>query len=529
MKTKLAAAFVLVLLTIAFIFNHASENSSTQLNNAQNTAGMNPPLHPEGFYDTYYIGCMNLGNVTEAYSNQYEDLGFNLWHAYPRWCGSNFDNGWINWVPADVLNTPDNSYTAEILNGPVDFAHQQNMRILMDRIKINYMAYGQRSDYQCEASNTDEDLWFYTYKNHYSGIDDYDDDPNYGSNSWVRYCSYASTNGGQGSGSWVVTGLNANREQINPVGFSHKYMQDNVHKWYVKPRIRADKNYVENHYDEALCRVDVLNFNGDLIKSVVVRARNFQDTSGAYNGKYKDEFRFIGNDSDFTFEENEAVNFNPDGKEAFDTQCQVDFKVYWYGNCDMWIDYVRVENEPARRLFSGEFENTWLAWEVNDIAMADPNNTILKFYIEEFEFNMLPSMAYVARKIREKSGGKYNLMCDLNYGEFVMHAPLFWENFGKFDAAFIKRFVIDSLQSNEIFTFSYPFNAYLEITDFSDHPVHRPDLWTTPSYVPSTLPISGYDKAEGRFSFPRSPAEYDTWLQEWFDSKQACRMQWCLI
>ncbi|MBK8552235.1 MAG: hypothetical protein IPL53_14700 [Ignavibacteria bacterium] len=124
--------------------------------------------------------------------------------------------------------------------------------------------------------------------------------------------------------------------------------------------------------------------------------------------------------------------FNPNCEDLWDTSCAVDFKVYWYGQCDMWIDYVRVDNEIAHDLFSNDLQNpqfvqyqNWLKWEADSIATLFPN-AAYRFYIEEFEFNQIPCMEYVSRKIdtldRENTFG---FMCDFNYSTFKIHTPGF--------------------------------------------------------------------------------------------------------
>jgi hypothetical protein len=132
----------------------------------------------------------------------------------------------------------------------------------------------------------------------------------------------------------------------------------------------------------------------------------------------------------------------------------VDFRVYWYGKCDMWIDYVRVDNEIADRLFNNDQEFiSWFNWEVDSIATQYPDN-IYKSYIEEFEFNQIPCMAYVNRMIDSLSEGKYSLMFDLNYNTYKIHAPDF-ENV-VMDANYLKRTLYDRVGAKEIFMGAYP-------------------------------------------------------------------------
>jgi hypothetical protein len=514
MKTKTLISLTLLVLVCGFVFIRPT---------AENT-NISPPLSPpEGFKDKFYIGIMDIGNVTSGYSSQYDNMDLNLWHKYPMH-STGIDNGWTNWVAGDVLTASYSQYGDQIKSQVLAWAHGKNMRVLMDRVKLDYLCYGQRSDYQCESEDCYRqnhpypDRWFYTYNNHPPDVStDYtDNDPVYGSGEQVRYSSTSLHTAG-----YVVYGLKSNREQINCDGFSHPYMKDNIHAWYVKPRIRADKNYIDNHNDEPICRIEVYNFDDTLIKSTIIRARNLKDGTGYYDGKYHEEFNFNPqlNDSTLFFPDWQASNFNPNCEFILEQNCQVDYKVYWYGNCDMWIDYVRVDNDVANDLFGSGIQHDiymdWLQWEVQDIACSDPYNATLKFYIEEFEFNNLPCMAYVARKIREISqseGKNYSLMCDLSYIEgLLLQVPSYEEHSSEFDAEYIQRNIVDSLGLEEIFTFAYPFNGY----SYQDPP---PGQTETFYGVPQSLPQPDHNINYGRLGLPELPDAYDFHLQEWLDN-----------
>jgi hypothetical protein len=110
----------------------------------------------------------------------------------------------------------------------------------------------------------------------------------------------------------------------------------------------------------------------------------------------------------------------------------------------MWIDYIRVENEPARRLYEGEL-NTEIIAEVN-FAMADfdperPNH----FYQEEFEFNNLPCIGYVNKIIEDETQGKLTLMANLQYNMFRYHVPPDANGYVEhFSPARLKKYLVDS-------------------------------------------------------------------------------------
>lgn len=411
-KTKIAVSLLLGLITLAFIFKNESTSPGAYISK--------PPAAPAN--NTFLIGAMTDGWQAN-YSKLTDTLHFNMWHRYIT--GGMESNGFNihGWTASDELNAPINDYKTDIQNIIRD-NDNNGMRTLMERPKITRLAFGERSDYQCEVVPPGDPLWFYAYSNsevnNQNITDVTDNDPDYGEGKVVKQCLKDPAINSPGNPVLICSGLKANREQVNMDG---RWEGDRSYGWIVKPRIRADKNYVDNHSDEPICRIDVINYDEDLIKSTIIRARNLKIT-GQYDGKYREDgfdFNSQLGDSDLTFEQPEAINYNPRSAGWFvpDGVCHVDFKVYWYGNCNMWIDYVRVDNDVADRLFKG-LDDIWLQWEATNIG--NHTSSPYKFYIEEFEFNNIPCMSYVSRRLKSYNPN-IGLMCDLNYSNYNTMMP----------------------------------------------------------------------------------------------------------
>jgi hypothetical protein len=182
----------------------------------------------------------------------------------------------------------------------------------------------------------------------------------------------------------VVKRLKANTEQCqrNTDADGHNAWQsDNYHDWLIKPRIRIDSNVAHNSGNTNVCRIVVLNQNRDTIKSAIIKAVHFiNPQTGLYNGQYLEEYYFGQNDSNLTVHGDWAAGTNPwcwlwDARgtrtlqqEETESFNHADIQVYWYGNCNMWIDYVRVDNDIADELFNPN--NPGLAqknWTVNNV------------------------------------------------------------------------------------------------------------------------------------------------------------------
>ncbi len=496
MKTKITIIFVISITIFAFRIINKSEITeiSSQLPDPDST---------------FIIGVLESG-AEGRYDRQVDSLGINLWHRYP----SGTNNGWITshngWIPFDFTDAEYEDYH-EGVEDIIGTNRDSGMYTLMNRGKILRLCFGQRSDYQCEeVSMVNPDYWFYTYKNRDNPSSDSNktgrdtvDNSIFGNGVKVVKCSTSVHQPG-----YIVKGLKANREQINCISSWGGKAVDENYIWYVKPRIRIDTSVVQQFDTTKVCKVDILNFDGNLVKSIILKARNFQNFNNPYHGNYLEEFFYQQGDNELTINPELNERFNPNCENLWNEDCGVDFRVYWYGLCDMWIDYVRVDNEIAHDLFKGAFDSTWLKWEAHDIATLFPN-AAYRFYIEEFEFNQIPSMEYVSRKIDSLDGvNDFGLMCDLNYSTFKIQTPGF--DTVRPSAEYIKRTLIDRLDSKEIFM-----GAYGILSDGENE---------LNNYVPNTLPIYNFDPPD-RTGEPASVTQYEDWLQthldadrnEWYD------------
>lgn len=431
MKAKLMISFIFLLSVSSLYFYRFSEEKSTT---SQQT------LISSGDTNQFIIGAMGMGGVsgyeyyhppfssTINYYQQYDSMNFNLWHKYtilhvkqPR----NLPHGWREVSKQDSLFADSTGDYIQGVKEILEANENHNLKTLMMRPKIEWLCFGQRSDYQCEYIPKDAgDFWYYSYDSTKTGIDTIDNS-SYGNGARVKYCKYNSSNPGEDSG-YAVKNLRSNREQVNPL---ETWQGDAQCAWLVKPRIRIDSSEVDNNPNKKVCRIDVYNYYGDgndsnKIKSVDILVKNFvKSGSFNYDGKYLEEF-YSDTSSSASPIKIDPGKFNPNKEEYFWTEnCKADFRVYWYGLCDMWIDYVRVDNDVADRLLKlsgdAEFER-WLRWEATDIARH--GTSPWRFYIEEFEFNNLPCIKYVNEKLRSYNNN-ISLKANINYPLINAHIP----------------------------------------------------------------------------------------------------------
>ncbi len=487
----------------------------------EETKTIAPPAPNNNISDEFLIGALDNGwDVSYNYINS--TLGFNVWHKY---CdvetidGKKYPAGWIhNGAPGDTLFTTDGSYTSQV-QGVLNNINNHNMKALMHRPKLEYLCYGQRSDYRCVDVNHLEDsqLWFYSFQSpSHTGSDVPD------SGHWVRKCSTMPVGSGGDSPGLVVSRLKANTEQCHTdENDNSKFRWDSQCDWLIKPRIRIDSTLADNpvNWDTKICKIIVLNQNGDTVKKTDVKVFNFINPStGNYGGQYLEEYFFGQNDSTLTIPSGAWGNkwvYKARGNNTNEQTVEnhVDIQVYWYGSCDMWIDYVRVDNDVASDLLSTNPNNTnhqtylnWLQWEAQDIG--DYGSSPLEFYIELLEFNQIPCISYVNEKLDSYSNGRHlKVMAETLWG-FEFHMPR--SAVGEIvTPEKINSLYFERTGSREIFVGDpYPINAAPPVGCFGTS-------YTQFSRIPSTLPWTTGDSV---FAIPESPLEYDRWLTGLFDT-----------
>ena len=506
-KTRLAVSVILVLFTAAFILN-----TGTGINKTITLPSIPPPV---SISDSFLIGSLDNGQDSDfVYLN--ETFGFNLWHRYVSINtigGKQYPSGWINnGAPGDSLFADRSIYVSQV-QGVLDDINNHGMRALMHRPKIEYLCYGQRSDYQCEPAPIDTGKWFYSFNVHNTGIAEID------SGQMVIHCRASGSGPNHDDSGFVVKRLKANTEQSFRNNSFDAYKWDSQPDWLIKPRIRIDSAFANNlsNLNTKVCRVDVLNFNGDTIKRADIYVRNFKASlQGRYNGSYIEEFNFGSPWNDTSSQSRTGDWATGEGQWLYyargnapnDNNCsKTDIQVWWYGSCDMWIDYVRVDNDVASDLLTTDTTNQthqtylqWLQWEAQDIASY--GNAPLQFYIELFQFNQIPCIAYVNRKLDSLTGKNINVMAD-QYTFYQYHMP--WSERGTIvTPQKIKDMYIDRVNAQEVFTGNpYPLT--------SPFPYGCPGS-TQPQFskIPSTLPTtSGGDI----LAKDTTPSGYDAWLQ----------------
>ena len=420
----------------------------------------------------FLLGAMdNRYDFDYIYISDTDYFGMNLWHRYinekydsvmgrkvPTGWDYNFGNG----PHLDNLNAHINDYK-NVVTGVLGENAENEMITLMHRPKIDWLCYGQRSDYQCEKKQyVNPYLWFYSFQENVGQSKR--DNSQYGDGQYVLHCSQnIIPDGGQSymSEGSVLSRLRCNNQQTkNEKGW--KYDKESL--WYVKPSIRIDSNVAHNLQNPNVCKIKVIASDGQtVLKEVIIRANDFLDGNDEYNGRYLEEFYFpIGTNLTIDSAWGDAGAWDSRGNGTCGNEA--DIQVYWYGNCDMWIDYIRVDNDVAHRLLKGndpQFEQ-WLEWEADDIGGHTYGgfHSPYRFYIEELEFNNVPCIEYVNKKLQyHSSPDTVDMMVCFYWANFTNHLPYdhavtngYWKENVKFDAETLHEVFMDTIGLREFYT-----------------------------------------------------------------------------
>jgi hypothetical protein len=507
MADKTKKEFFLPVVVLILIFYSFSEpNETTEKINNSGNLYPNTPL--------FLVGA--AGDYKDIYFNYVDSpLGFTLWHNYVPNTFINkrhYPDGWTFVTQNDKLFSSINEYQSDI-SSCLQNIGSHNMKAWMQRPKIEYLVYGQRSDYRCvDTTYVDKDLWFYTFQSpNHVGLD-IPEAPPYGNGNYVRYCQSKKMIGKTFVNSLpgiVVSRLRTNAEQSHRGTGYDGYRWDTEHEWYIKPRIRVDSSFAMNNPDSSICRLTVLGQDGvRILKDINLKGRNFLNEFGRYDGKYLEEFRNLspGDSLIIKGDWGDKWLFSSRGNKPVDTDNNMsDIQLYWYGNCDMWVDYIRVDNDVAHNLLDTNTSNPvhqqymdWIKWEAQNIAC---NNSIAsyKFYLELMEFNQIPCVSFINRKLDSLCDKKIDMVVASVFYQYHMS----WEDRGKIlKADQIKRQFIDRAGITKVLQGHLPFTSIEDVS-------------LTYSMIPNTLPVSTGDRILAR-SVP--PDTYEAWLQANLDT-----------
>jgi len=324
----------------------------------------------------------HLGETLHVAKNlgRYNELNFNAVHSYDE---SGTDRyGRVN-VPQLTETQIDNyiKFLDSVKN-------TGNLYGFFERSFISKYCYGQRLRYEVasENGNTTLNLGF-VYKTRDRG--------SYGLDEG-RTVVHAVPQTGSTAG-YLCKDIYENLQHSDLFDFR----QNDDRTWYIKPVMRIPTGMQDGIN---VVRIDVISFNGGTVKQVVINTENFKN-GNIYNGQYLENYFNLSpeNKLEISGDTNSTdLNYGRDVDwKTWNTNCLVDFRVWWYGECEVWFDQMIVDDETANILFDQNLQsdiNIRINQEVNNFTN---HGGLYTFFMDEIFISQYPCIKYVVGKMRE--------------------------------------------------------------------------------------------------------------------------------
>ncbi|MBS1517223.1 MAG: right-handed parallel beta-helix repeat-containing protein, partial [Bacteroidetes bacterium] len=388
MKTKLRfKVFTLLLIpALYFIISAGFKENESIISKVSLTVDSTAKEFINLIFTDKYFGRYNPNDpraLEKNINNIKDSLHFNSVHIY----GYDSSSG--------KFTEPISNYSGYIGN-LMEQVKDSGLNGFYGRWKIERLCYGQRLEYEAEGGNNG-----FSYSNN---------------------TGYEMTD----SGRQVVKGC-LNSAQCPETDATPRYLCQNIFEnlqhgdltdftqldtanWFIKPVMRIDSSVVDNNPNDSVVRIDVINYKGKVIKSVVIKARNFakkvNDSTYLYPGNYIEIYDFIdepigtnlivsGAPHD-TLGLNNGMKYNTWGE--WKDSCKVDFKVWWYGKVEVWFDKMIVDDEWGDKLFN---ENLVIRNEMEEKITEEVEAFTKKmgekgsFFIDELTHSNIPCVQRV--------------------------------------------------------------------------------------------------------------------------------------
>ncbi|MCX6158548.1 MAG: T9SS type A sorting domain-containing protein [Ignavibacteriae bacterium] len=432
------------------------------------------------------IGAINIEGALYSPSHvnysYYDQMNFTINHQYLHQWDWKFQPTGFNDIKYggfyDLIGSYD-SYMSNIFS--TSYRNGNGQSLILERFKTNLAAYGQRSTYQVEKFSNNGNLeivkqnpgYGYIYSDFNDAVDNTQNPPVKGKHCQPGIDNYLPTN-------YIAKGLYENNEQTNcpndAINFSDiKSELDPPYRFYVKPRIKIPQNEDPN---KDVVIVEIYGYDGLIIgQPITLKVRDFFDVNGNYDGSYQEIF-FQNPPIPPIYPLSVRGDSLNRGTRGAGTVSQVDYRIKWCGQVDVWVDYVRVDDEWAHFLFNPDPTHPLIdRWDfvskINSEASyftTTSNPGFGLFYSDEFQNNNVDCIAEVKRLIELASAGKTTLVPMLNHNMLsgrnnIDGEQMQLKNFIKFDDATITDLVSRGLFKDFVMHDPYAFklNNWLRI------------------------------------------------------------------
>lgn len=224
------------------------------------------------------------------------------------------------------------------------------------------------------------------------------DTSEFGNGGYVIHCDASVDEPG-----YILKGV---KKRTYEYSIKNVWMNDTAHNWYIIPRIRIKQDLIhpfvyEKFLNDAhlkVCRLEVVNTEGKVISETEYEVKHFCEKYEGdecmiyYSGNYIEGYGYLFDDvrGRKSYTVINGKDLNPQGLSNKE-KTTLDYRIYWYGIADIWIDYIRVENDLAMELPEGKCDN--LISSIKNIDIKGIND--IKVNADQLlYFNNLKNRAY---------------------------------------------------------------------------------------------------------------------------------------
>lgn len=143
---------------------------------------------------------------------------------------------------------------------------------------------------------------------------------------------------------------NISNEKNGKSVFSESLSDQSVSNLFLKPIIKIRKSDFDIFDERPVIGMLLKNAENNSFDTIVIRVRDFSDRyKGEYDGQYKEEFFSpeLVNNTEVPFEKVFIENENRTVELS-------DIKIFWFGQVEVWLDKLIIDDYMADKLFNSE-------------------------------------------------------------------------------------------------------------------------------------------------------------------------------
>ena len=251
--------------------------------------------------------------------------------------------------------------------------------------------------------------------------------------------------------------------------------QNDKSDWFVKPMVKLDMSNISD--DTPVFRIVYFDYAGDSIGGKTILARNFK-YDGVYNGDYTEKYYNITSLIPLTVSGDESLSGLNNGRTSNIESCDVDFKIYTYGQAHFWFKKLTVDDAYANGLFNHDFDNLFPSL----LNVTHNQSGLYSLYMDELTYSQLPCVKYVMDKINAYNSGIKFMVSQSN-----------WMNYNTTrKKTFEHTVMLSYLRPRALNAFAYEFyhfsdsdtSSYVPAFAFNANDIDAgiPGLWKTNNY-----------------------------------------------